>query len=235
MTYRILPRVRVSRAISRGRDGREPCGCFPDGSLLDAVRSAAPQTHGRGENHKSPDLSQYCSVIKRQISSHHNSCFCRSGPLASRWIRIILRAKKQAAAVAVVLSKVPRRSPRCPFRRASPYYLPPSQAMSSSRPEGSRFSEYTPTDHQAPLWIAASITLTYAGLFLIVRLAVKWRLWSLDDVFLGVAHVGSACFLHVSSDQIEANGRVGIRHCAMGHYFCSPRRRCWQACSRHGT
>ena len=55
--------------------------------------------------------------------------------------------------------------------------------------EGSRFSEYTSTDHQAPLWIATIITLIYAGLFLMVRLAVKFKVLALDDLLLGVAHV----------------------------------------------
>jgi hypothetical protein len=55
---------------------------------------------------------------------------------------------------------------------------------------GTRFSEYSDTNHQAPLWIATSLTLTYSALFLIVRLAVKYKFWGLDDVLVGVAHVG---------------------------------------------
>ncbi|KAG8525328.1 uncharacterized protein KY384_008972 [Bacidia gigantensis] len=58
-----------------------------------------------------------------------------------------------------------------------------------STPQGSRFSEYNPSDHQAPLWIATSITLAYTGLLLLVRLAIKIKLLALDDLFLAVAHI----------------------------------------------
>ena len=56
--------------------------------------------------------------------------------------------------------------------------------------EGPRFSAYTPDNHQAPLYIVTALTLTYAGLFLITRVAVKFKVLGLDDLFLGVAHVG---------------------------------------------
>lgn len=69
----------------------------------------------------------------------------------------------------------------------------------ASSSEGSRFSEYTPNDHQAPLWIATSITLAYAGLFLIVRLVVKFKVLALDDLFLVIAHVGSDCLAETRS------------------------------------
>lgn len=66
-----------------------------------------------------------------------------------------------------------------------------ASSMSPSPSEEPRFTEYTPTDHQVPLWIATSITLTYAGLFLVVRLAIKYKLWEWDDLALAVAHVRS--------------------------------------------
>ena len=56
---------------------------------------------------------------------------------------------------------------------------------------GPRFSEYTATDHQAPLWIATILTVAYAGIFLIVRIAVKFQMLGLDDIALGVAYVCS--------------------------------------------
>lgn len=64
--------------------------------------------------------------------------------------------------------------------------------MSSSEAEGPRFSQWTPTDHQAPLWILISLSLIYSCSFLFVRLVVKIKRWALDDVVLGVAYVGSA-------------------------------------------
>lgn len=66
-----------------------------------------------------------------------------------------------------------------------------------SAAEGTRFSEYTPDDHQAPLWIATSITLAYALLFLIVRFIVKYKVLGLDDLFLSVAHVSAAYSVHM--------------------------------------
>jgi len=55
--------------------------------------------------------------------------------------------------------------------------------------EGPRFSEYTSTDHQAPLWILTTLSLIYSVVFLVVRCAVKSKRWGLDDVALGVAYV----------------------------------------------
>lgn len=62
--------------------------------------------------------------------------------------------------------------------------------MSSSESEGPRFSDYTPTDHQAPLWILTSLGLVYSGLLLLVRLIVKVKCWGLDDAVLGLGYVG---------------------------------------------
>lgn len=80
--------------------------------------------------------------------------------------------------------------------------------MSSS--QGSRFSEYTATDHQAPLWIATSITLAYAGLFLVVRLAVKFKVLGLDDLFLGIAHVRLERFAKNNISCLTATQVFGI-------------------------
>lgn len=63
--------------------------------------------------------------------------------------------------------------------------------MSSSLQDANRFTTYTPTDHQAPVWVATSIALTYAALFLIVRLVVKYKVLGWDDIFLCLAHVRS--------------------------------------------
>ncbi len=64
--------------------------------------------------------------------------------------------------------------------------------MSSLEAEGPRFSEWTSTDHQAPLWITTSLSLIYSCSFLFVRLVVKLKRWALDDVVLGAAYVGFA-------------------------------------------
>ena len=80
--------------------------------------------------------------------------------------------------------------------------------------EGSRFSEYTPNDHQAPIWIATALTLTYALLFLLVRIAVKFRALGLDDVFLCVAHVSSAT--HVSHAELVTDASIGAGNIRMG-------------------
>lgn len=56
---------------------------------------------------------------------------------------------------------------------------------------GNRFSPYTDDNHQAPVWIVTALTLTYAVIFLLTRLAVKIKILGLDDLFLGVAHVRS--------------------------------------------
>jgi len=61
---------------------------------------------------------------------------------------------------------------------------------------GSRFSEYTDTNHQAPLWIATFLSLTYSLGFLLVRLLVKIRLHGPDDVALWLAYVS---FVHLPS------------------------------------
>jgi len=61
--------------------------------------------------------------------------------------------------------------------------------MSSTPDEGPRFSEYTPTNHQAPLWILTSLSLIYSVVLLIVRFAVKVKRWGIDDIVLGVAYV----------------------------------------------
>ena len=82
--------------------------------------------------------------------------------------------------------------------------------------DGSRFTEYTSTDHQAPLWIATSITLTYTVIFLIVRLAVKFKVLGLDDITLGAAHVRLDCCLskehHTESLYRYLPSRNGVSH-----------------------
>ena len=55
--------------------------------------------------------------------------------------------------------------------------------------EGSRFSEWSPTDHQAPLWVVNILSPIYSLLFLCVRLIVKYKAWGLDDLVLGMAYV----------------------------------------------
>ncbi|KAK4550011.1 hypothetical protein LTR36_002978 [Oleoguttula mirabilis] len=63
--------------------------------------------------------------------------------------------------------------------------------MPSSYVAGSRFSEYTPTDHQTALWITTSLSLVYSFLILLVRLAAKYKSLGLDDAALGLAYAAS--------------------------------------------
>jgi len=57
--------------------------------------------------------------------------------------------------------------------------------------EGYRFTEVTPHDHQAWLWIVTSMSLTYAFVTLGMRLIIKWKLYALDDLVLIAAYVSS--------------------------------------------
>ncbi len=102
--------------------------------------------------------------------------------------------------------------------------------MSSS--EGSRFTEYTPTDHQALLWIATCMSLTYAGFILAVRMVVKYKVLGLDDAFLAVAYVRSERN-DTTNEVHQANFRVDTGYCAVGHYIHSPQRWCWKAFTRY--
>ena len=43
------------------------------------------------------------------------------------------------------------------------------------------------------------MTLAYAGLFLLVRLAVKFKVLALDDAALGVAYVSPNCCVFMRS------------------------------------
>lgn len=57
---------------------------------------------------------------------------------------------------------------------------------------GSRFSEYTETNHQAPLWIATFLSLVYSVGFLLIRLLLKIGFRGPDDVALWLAYVSFA-------------------------------------------
>ncbi len=102
--------------------------------------------------------------------------------------------------------------------------------MSSS--EGSRFTEYTPTDHQALLWIATWMSLTYAGFILAARMVAKYKKLGLDDAFLAVAHVRPERN-DTTNEVHHANFRVDTGYCAVGHYIHSPQRRYWKAFTRY--
>jgi hypothetical protein len=59
----------------------------------------------------------------------------------------------------------------------------------SSSGDGWRFSVYSATDHRAPVWIFTILSLIYATVFLLIRLAIKTKFWGVDDIVLGVAYV----------------------------------------------
>lgn len=52
-----------------------------------------------------------------------------------------------------------------------------------------RFAEDTETSKQAWVWVTAILALTYSTLMGAIRIAVKRRLWGIDDTVLAVAHV----------------------------------------------
>lgn len=54
---------------------------------------------------------------------------------------------------------------------------------------GFRFSELTPHNHQAWLWNVSLMSLTFAFLTLGMRGIVKWRMYGIDDLALGIAYV----------------------------------------------
>ena len=61
--------------------------------------------------------------------------------------------------------------------------------MLTSNDDSSRFSDYNPTNHQAPLWITTSLSLMYSCSLLFVRILVKLKFWGLDDLVLALAYV----------------------------------------------
>lgn len=87
--------------------------------------------------------------------------------------------------------------------------------MLSPRAEDPRFSEWTPTNHQAPLWITTTLSLIYSCSFLFVRLVVKARRWALDDIVLGAAYVRCFYLCSQAGDILTVYELVSVAQWAM--------------------
>ncbi|KAK4551984.1 hypothetical protein LTR86_010776 [Recurvomyces mirabilis] len=94
--------------------------------------------------------------------------------------------------------------------------------MAASNTDQTRFSFYTPWNHQAPLWVVTILSLIYSMIFLLARLAAKYKSLGSDDALLGLAYLvslaqWSAVFqaLNLGAEKLEST--LSLQHNQSAH------------------
>ena len=102
--------------------------------------------------------------------------------------------------------------------------------MAANDTDHTRFSLYTAWNHQAPLWVVTILSLIYSSIFLLARLAAKYKSLGLDDAILGLAYVCSPS--NQSLTQTADSRSIAGWSCTMDRHISGLTFGCWQNCDQ---